>query len=514
MHGQSSPDCLPRSVRAYAEYLRSLGLSQAQISWLFDSLPPTETETSEARHVEPHFEFRGAGAQLFQTRDHETILAGPAETGKTFACLAYAHSLLRDNPGAQGVMARKTYASLVGSAVQTYKRLLGDDTPVKAFGGERPSWFDYPNGSRLWLAGLDNPTKALSTERDFIYVNQAEELSLADWETLTTRCTGRGAVIPHPRIFGDCNPDTPHHWIKQRPSIRLLESRHEDNPNLFDEDGHLTAQGRLSLSILDALSGARRDRLRYGRWVTAEGVVYEEWDAAIHHIEPFPIPAEWRRIRSVDFGYSNPFSCGWFAIDPDGRMYLYREIYHTQRLVADHAEQIKRLTAGCAEDHWRWLDAATKRATLVEGERIEATVCDHDAEDRATLDAAGIPTIPAFKGISPGIEAVKARLRVAGDGKPRLFIFKGSLVERDEDLAGKRKPVSSDQEMVSYMWPKAKDGKPVKEVPLDIDNHAQDMIRYAVCYVDGITGPQKMKTAAINPFGLISGTSYSPSRRA
>ena len=109
----------------------------------------------------------------------------------------------------------------------------------------------------------------------------------------------------------------------------------------------------------------------------------------------------------IDFGYSNPFVCLWIAIDDDGRMYVYREIYHTRRTVKVHAAQINRLS---------------------EGERYEFTVADHDAEDRAALLENGIATIAANKAIRPGIEAVQERLKVAGDGKPRLFVLRDSLI--------------------------------------------------------------------------------------
>ena len=416
------------------------------------------------------FQARGAVKQLWQTRDFETMVSGPAETGKTWGTLQYADALLWKYPGAQGVMVRKTYADLVASALRTYLRIIGPESPIKPFGGERPQWFDYPNGSRLWLAGLDNAGKVLSTERDFFYVNQAEELTLEDWETIATRCTGRGAVMPYTRMFGDCNPGGPQHWIKARAStgkLLLLESRHADNPTLYTDDGELTAQGKRTMGVLESLSGVRLLRLAKGIWAAAEGVVYDTYDAATHLIDPFEIPAEWRRIRSIDWGYTNPFVCQWWAIDGDGRMYLYREIYRTGQLVEDLAREIKQLSAG---------------------ERIEADITDHDAEDRATYDRHCAISRPAFKAIAAGIQAVQARLR--GGASARLKIFRNALKNRDESLAAKRKPVSTAEEFDGYVWPKGQDGKPTKEVPVDDNNHGMDAMRYAVAYVDKLrSGP-------------------------
>lgn len=415
---------------------------------------------------------RGAVKKLWQSRDFETMVSGPAETGKTWGTLQYADALLWKYPGAQGVMLRKSYADLVPSAVRTYLRIIGKDTPIETFGGESPKWFDYPNGSRLWVAGLDNAGKVLSTERDFFYVNQAEEITLEDWEYLTTRATGRGAVMPYTRVFGDCNPGAPHHWIKQREKtgrLTLLESRHVDNPTLYDETGKLTAQGERTMGILGSLTGVRALRLAKGIWAAAEGVVYDTFDTAIHVIPRFDIPAEWRRIRSVDWGYTNPFVCQWWAIDGDGRMYLYRELYQTKTLVEDAARLVRQLS---------------------QGERIEADIVDHDAEDRATYERhVGVTTQRAFKAIKVGIEAIQARLRSVA-GKPRIFFLENSLVSRDENLVSAKLPTSTVEEMDSYIWPKGQDGKPNKEVPVDANNHGADAARYAVAYVDKIdTGP-------------------------
>jgi len=76
---------------------------------------------------------------------------------------------------------------------------------------------------------MDNPDRVLSSERDFIFVPQAEELTESEWEVLGTRCTGRAAVVANAQIFGDCNPSGTKHWIRTRKSLRLLTATHKDN---------------------------------------------------------------------------------------------------------------------------------------------------------------------------------------------------------------------------------------------------------------------------------------------
>jgi phage terminase large subunit len=361
-------------------------------------------------------------------------------------------------------------------------KLPESEWPVSVFGGEKPEWIDYPNGSRIWIAGLDKPGKALSSERDWVYVNQAEELDLEDWETLLTRATGRAGNAPYPQVMADCNPGPPTHWILSRfspsnpvPGRVFLESRHEDNPTLFDDAGVITERGKLSLSILDGLTGVRYQRLRLGRWVQAEGAVYDGYDAAVHLIDPFQIPAEWKRYRAVDFGYTNPFVTHWWAEDPDGRLYLYRELYGTRRLVDEWA--VGRIGEDGEQVYPNNITA------LSEGESIQANVCDHDAEGRATLESRGIRTTAAYKAVKEGIQFVQARYRVEVDGKPRIFFFRGACVETDPLLVEARKPTCTVDELGSYIW-NTSDGRLKGEEPVKENDHGCDAMRYLVAFVD------------------------------
>lgn len=434
------------------------------------------------------FQPYGGGLALWKNKDPEVIISGPAETGKTRTALEKLDALMWKYPGAQAIIVRKTYKSLKTSVLLTFERkVLGAwdakegrfdqrKSPVIKLGGEHVEGYHYPNGSHIYLGGMDVPDKVLSSEWDVVYVNQAEELTLNDWEIITTRTTGRAGNMPYAQVMADCNPGAPMHWIRARADkgrLKFIESRHEDNPTLYDPITHqITEQGTRSLTVLDNLTGVRYLRLRLGKWAAAEGVIYEDFDRDIHIINPFPIPADWVKFRAIDFGYTNPFVCQWWALDPDGRLYLYREIYMTHRLVEDFARQIN---------------------ILSQGETIRATIADHDAEDRATLERYGIPTIAAMKAVSLGIQAVQTRMRKAGDGKPRLFIMAGALVEADPILLNDKKPVCTEQEVESYIWIPTKDGKPNKEAPLKENDHGMDPMRYLVCHVDGIKPAEEQK---------------------
>jgi len=250
---------------------------------------------------------RGACKEFIYCKEPEFIAVGPAETGKTLAACWKIHLLAIKYAGCNGAIIRKTQKSLYGSVLQTFERVI-KDSPVTPYGGEKPEKYMYPNGSTVWVGGMDNADKVLSSERDFIYVNQVEELLENDWELLVTRTTGRGAVMPYTMLFGDCNPSGSKHWIRERNNLgklRLIQTNHRDNPSLYDANGNLTMQGERTIARLSSLSGVRRKRLLEGVWATAEGAVYDSFDSSIH--VQVRTHTEYKFFwLAMDEGYTNP----------------------------------------------------------------------------------------------------------------------------------------------------------------------------------------------------------------
>lgn len=371
-----------------------------------------------------------------------------------------------DWPHLRVLFLRATRASLTQSVLVTYEQeiLPADGMAWISEGASRQfrTRYLYPNGSEVVLGGLDrNPSRILSTSWDIVYANECIELTEEVWETLVSRMSRPGRNSLFGWLIGDTNPGAPTHWLKRRcdaGKTALWATTHEANPAMWD-GRNWTAAGLLYLERLEQLTGVRYLRLRKGIWAGVEGQVYDEWDEAVHLIDPFEIPGSWPRFRSIDFGYNHAFVCQWWARDNDGRLYLYRELYGTHRLVADWAKLILKHS---------------------EGERIEWTVADHDAEDRATLEAAHIKTVAASKDVKPGIEAVQLRLRRAGDGKPRLFILKGCRVEADPRLIEARKPTCTAEEIGGYIWAPALPNRPPKEEPQKMNDDGVDAMRYMV----------------------------------
>ncbi|MDA8087752.1 MAG: hypothetical protein M0Z75_13745, partial [Nitrospiraceae bacterium] len=189
--------------------------------------------------------------------------------------------------------------------------------------------------------------------------------------------------------------------------------------------------------------GLRR-RFYTGEYGSYEGLVYNI-DETVHLVDDFDIPAEWKRKRAIDFGFTHPFVCLWGAYDDSNEtLYIYQEHYLTNTTVRKHAGIIKKMTG---DTH------------------IAKTVADHDAEDRETLHEEGIMTSPADKEVLKGIDRVTELLQFdESKPQPNIKIFRSC-----------RYTIA---EFYSYKWADpatrmAKDREVVKE-----DDDCMDALRY------------------------------------
>jgi hypothetical protein len=417
-----------------------------------------DSPVTELRHT---YRPRGAARELLRRREDEVLLVGPAGTGKSRACLEKLNIAALKYPGLRGLIVRQVRDTLPASALETYEKYVAPElieagaVVYRSGSGRRPARYEYSNGSELWVAGLDKPSKIMSTEFDMIYIQEATEVTVTGWESLTTRL--RSEIMPYRQLIADCNPESSTHWLHlrcQSGATVMIHSRHTDNPRLYDEDGQRTKLGTEYLAKLDALTGVRRLRLRDGKWAAAEGVIWGSFDPSRHIVDPFPIPEDWPRVWTVDF---------------DGRLFRYHEIHMTGRIVEDHARQILETVAPGGV--WR-------------EPKPQAIICDHDAEDRETLRRhLGMANQPANKTVKPGLEAVEARFRanrlffvraIVPEGSP----LPGALVERDQKLVDAHKPTCTEEEIGGYVWDANKE-QPVKE-----DDDGCDSTRYAVSHFD------------------------------
>ena len=295
------------------------------------------------------FAVYGSMAGLWCSHASVKIAGGTYDAGKTYSLCAYIDKLAMDWPGARMTFIHRSLNRVYRNIIPTYEKYLGykppsrDDNPegrdVTRFGGERPEFFEYDNGTRIYMNGLDKPQNLLSDFFDAGFVNQCELLPFATWDELTARVSERAGTMPIATLVGDCNPNVPNHWIRQQTKDKKLEYYRMsflDNPEIIDQGSDrlssfkidfennpdpklldkimdlFTESGLRRVEKLKNLSGLRFLRGFLGQWASGEGLVFEDFEPETHIVDTTIMP-NWKRYLSVDWGFRNPASVIWWA---------------------------------------------------------------------------------------------------------------------------------------------------------------------------------------------------------
>lgn len=474
--------------------------------------------TTQSDSVVEH-EFRpnpGAQADFFQSQTRQLLYSGAFGAGKSRGGNEKGYFLNLRYPGNRGLIVRKSLVDVKASTIE--QSLLEDVIPdshiVDHNKGEchitHHTGVTDPTGepvlSEIHYYGLtsgekrssdDLPRKIGSTEYGWIFVDEGTELTQGDWNQLVGRLRynqheQNGYVYPIPvqQIFTATNPDSPAHWMHDYFGLdgSTPPGREWYKANLHDNQGNVPDEYVRDLE--NSLSGMYYRRYVEGEWVGAEGMVYDEYDPALHLKHPSELnshfqldedaapqnrwewhgteeyelddqrshyvtpPSNWRVYRAIDFGYNNPFVCQFWARSPDDEFVMFREIYQTEKTVENLVPMIRSLTP---DDH-----------------SIAASYCDHDAEKHETLRQHNFPTTNANKSVESGIETVKSYLMRNDQGRPQLYFMQGARAHSTPEslLLDDDKPEKTVDEIYGYEWEDDED-EPVKE-----DDHGMDAMRY------------------------------------
>jgi len=420
----------------------------------------------------------------------EVLLEGPAGCGKTRGVCELSHFIAERTPGARILWVRNTRVDLSESVLRTFEDLvLPADSPLLEANLKRShrDAYEYPNGSRIILGGMNNPHKFRSAEFDLICFFEASEGDANDYEMLLHRLRAGNLRRKDGRVWhlilADTNPDAESHWLNQRANAGRMERfcvQHEDNPYLFSADGKPTPAGAEYIARLDTLTGVRKLRYRYGKWCAAEGAIWPEFSRAKHVIHELKAPLKWA-FGGVDWGYRAPGCVHVYGVDSVGRVTLLREVYQRGWSVnapeGDDPINPKRPS---------WVSRVKRLIQEVERDfqvRPEVFVCDN-AEPRSIDDfrAAGINARECIKETAASFDAVRKLLK-----DDQLYFLSDANREIDPELVADPtiRCGSVLHEIDSYVYADLADGKPVKEEPHPkCVDHGCDVLRYCCLWME------------------------------
>lgn len=155
--------------------------------------------------------------ELFLTACKEFLLVGGSRSGKSFIIVRSIVLIALKYPGSRHLIARFRFNAVKNSIwSDTLKKVLKlcfQNMPVKW--NNVDYFIELPNGSQIWLAGLDDKErteKILGMEFLTIFLNEASQISYDAYSTIKTRLA---QLIDGARniLFVDCNPPSKKHWL-------------------------------------------------------------------------------------------------------------------------------------------------------------------------------------------------------------------------------------------------------------------------------------------------------------
>ena len=351
---------------------------------------------------------------FFQARARFVAYGGARGGGKSWAIRQKAKLLALYYGGIKILILRRSFPELRENHILPLKRELKGVAVFK----ETDKAFSFLNGSRIvfgYCAGEHDVDQYQGQEYDVICIDEATHFTEYQFSALTA-CL-RGANAFPKRMYLTCNPGgVGHMWVKRLfvdrafrsgedpEDYRFIQARAGDNPALTGNDpGYL--------KMLDNLPDGLRQAWRDGSWDVFAGQYFPEFQAQTHVVRPRTLPGKWPRRRVFDYGL-DMLACYWAAMDPTGRIWIYREFCAPGLIVSEAAQAIRERTPP-GEDIRYTIAPPDMWSTQKDTGRTMAEI----------FAGCGVPLVAASNQRVQGWMAVKECLKLREDGAPGLVIF-------------------------------------------------------------------------------------------
>jgi phage terminase large subunit len=346
------------------------------------------------------------------------VFQGSSRASKSFNILIYFVYLLLQEEDKVFSIVRKTLPALKGSILRDLKEVLimfNQYDPNKWHSVD--GYYELGTNMIEWFS-VDDETKLRGRKRDYLFINEATEVTYDEYIQLVLRTSGR--------IVMDLNPSLWNSWIydlEGEPDVFYTIVTYKDNPfleqSLIDEIEKLKDKDK---SIWKVFGEGQRG--------TPTRVVFS------HQQYYSELPQSARLLAyGVDFGFNDPTTLVKVYINGDS-IYCEELLYLKNTTTNDLVYKIKDLGINLTDDF----------------------ICDSaNPQSIAEMSRNGINAKPVKKDtILSGIDQIK---------RSNFFVHSNS-----QNLI---------QELNSYVWKNDKNGNNLDE-PEDKNNHLIDAIRYVL----------------------------------
>lgn len=226
-------------------------------------------------------------AKAFNGGYRYIVHEGGTRSGKTHSILSVLYHIANSRPGITSVVS-ETFPHLRKGAIRDYKTLLQSQNAWDGKGWNKTeSVHTLAEDKILEFFSADNSTKVHGPERDYLFINEGQNIPYEIVRHLFVRTTKT--------IFIDFNP-TREFWahteIKEDPKTFWVHSTYKDNPFLTDEQVYEIEKNKKNKTWW-AIYGE-------GKIAESEAAIYRGWKL----IDEVPHEARLERY-GLDFGYTN-----------------------------------------------------------------------------------------------------------------------------------------------------------------------------------------------------------------
>jgi hypothetical protein len=310
-------------------------------------------------------------------------------------------------PGSKQLILRETFPELSRSLIITSLSLYPAD--VLHYNSGEHKW-THENGSTIefgYLESYGDVQIYQSAEYDCIRIDECSHMDSERIIYMKSRI--RGANDFPKQLKMSTNPGgIGHKFLKKRFRIDVEEPGKIFTEHIgTDENGKDYSETRCYIPArvfdnefllkkdpnyiknLMQLPEKEKRALLDGKWDIFDDMAFPEFEYNIHVCEPFQIPKHWKKWRSADNGYTDPFAWYWHAVSEDGTVYTYREFTRDHKdpkiTYSEQAKNVVELSHYAEIVNGREVEKDEKYAYTVVGHDAFATHV-RDAEGKVLID--------------------------------------------------------------------------------------------------------------------------------
>ena len=359
---------------------------------------------------------------LLDSQKKIVVEQGGTRSGKTYNILLFIiFHYCQSHTGKTITICRKTFPALRSSVMRDFIDILKIHNKYNEANHNKSNSEYKLDGNLIEFISVDQPQKIRGRKREFLFINEANELDYEDWQQLVFRTTEK--------IVIDFNPSDFYHWIYDkvlnRDDVEFFKTTYKDNKFL-------------DASIIEEIERLKETDEHYWRiYGLGERGYSKATIFKYNEVDSVPEDAEFVSF-GLDYGYTNDPTAMVGVWKRGYDLYIKEYIYQTMMTGRDIHQRLKDM--GIQRD-------------IIFGDSAEPRLNDE-------LRRMGWNIRPSVKGkdsINAGIDLLK---------RYKIHITKDSH--------------NAIQEFRDYKWKEDKSGKLTNQ-PEPKNDHLIDSTRYA-CY--------------------------------